>query len=161
MILFYSGGMMEHRFEITLGEALPFDPDQPHSSCPMWLTLNDRCYPNQGWWDNPGIVLGWWANALLTLHGSKSATFVFMEGPYCLRLEKKEHGIEVTPEDWAEGILVSWKDLVREISEKARFFAPFFEAKPQLQKVGTGLREAVDTLEALPDLKLGTKKTKP
>lgn len=57
MILFYSGGMMEHRFELTLGEALPFEPDQSNSSYPMWCTIKDRGYPSQGWWDNPAVVL--------------------------------------------------------------------------------------------------------
>ena len=60
----------------------------------IWVELDGHAFPEQGWWDFPIVILGWWMRAAAELNGRhQRAEFVIMDGPY--RVEPALDGSEV------------------------------------------------------------------
>lgn len=61
----------------------------------MWLLMDGREFPAPHWNDFVVVVLGWWAEAILSLVRSTSSheTVPFMDGPYSVEVSKTSTGL--------------------------------------------------------------------
>lgn len=56
----------------------------------IYIEVNERIYPDRSWMDFGAVILGWWQRACVELlEGNKEVAFVFMDGPYRLRLKQQ------------------------------------------------------------------------
>lgn len=48
-------------------------------------------YPSSNWTDFGSTILGWWVTAAINLfHGSRNEELLFMDGPFCIKVTRKE-----------------------------------------------------------------------
>ena len=64
----------------------------------MWVSIGEECFPEEGWYDLPGIVLEWWRNDIRTFGDGVTdfCELIFMDGPYRIRLRRTEGRIYAT-----------------------------------------------------------------
>ena len=58
----------------------------------IWLQIGTECFPEEGWYDLPGILLEYWRRDLRAFADGVTASckLGFMDGPYCVRLHRKD-----------------------------------------------------------------------
>lgn len=61
----------------------------------IWLTIGEQAFPDEGWYDLPGILLETWMPGLNSffLGNSDSCELQFMDGPYEVRLHRAEERV--------------------------------------------------------------------
>jgi hypothetical protein len=94
----------------------------------IWLRVDGRAFPAEGWADSVVVVLAWWADAALDLiRGITGAREIhFMEGPYLVRVQAASAGewrldlIERGIHEVARGtVMVDARALARDIVESS------------------------------------------
>ena len=63
----------------------------------IWLTVGEDAFPDEGWYDLPGILLEAWLPALRSFADghTDSCKLTFMDGPYAVRLVRNETAVDV------------------------------------------------------------------
>lgn len=64
----------------------------------IWLSIGEHDFPEEGWYDLPGILLEHWTPALESF-GRGHTDFCklgFMDGPYSVRLDREQDEVRVT-----------------------------------------------------------------
>lgn len=63
----------------------------------IWLTIGDTAFPEEGWYDLPGVLLEQWMPGLEScfLGNTDSCELCFMDGPYKVRLNRAEARVSV------------------------------------------------------------------
>ena len=58
----------------------------------IWLSIGEVCFPEEGWYDLPGVLLERWMPQLESffLGNTDSCELGFMDGPYKVRLRRTE-----------------------------------------------------------------------
>jgi hypothetical protein len=61
---------------------------------PLFLRVQDACFPEESWSDFPVVVLGWWIAAVTRLISGASEVeeFDFMDGPHLLVVRRRSEG---------------------------------------------------------------------
>lgn len=61
---------------------------------PIWLEMNGRDFPGEGWYDFPVVILGWWLNNIKPLIANQAARCecLFMDGPYLFEVTAQKQG---------------------------------------------------------------------
>ena len=60
----------------------------------LFVAADAQAFPEHGWSDFPVVVLGWWLEALQQLAATGEATFSFMDGPYEIRIRRRDESLE-------------------------------------------------------------------
>jgi hypothetical protein len=57
----------------------------------IYLVCGAKPFPAEAWFDFPVIVLSWWADAAIQLRRghTRRAEFLFMDGPFAVRIDKR------------------------------------------------------------------------
>ena len=63
----------------------------------IWLTVGETCFPEEGWYDLPGVLLEHWTPALESFANGHSdlCKLTFMDGPYHATLQRQQDAILV------------------------------------------------------------------
>lgn len=71
---------------------------RPSNGGCIWLDLGDVCFPGEGWYDLPGILLETWLPVLQSFANGHTdgCKLSFMDGPYAFRLDRKGEVVNVT-----------------------------------------------------------------
>ena len=61
----------------------------------MWISIGDCSFPEEGWYDLPGILLEYWKKDLCAFANGEtnSCELFFMDGPYCVKIQRAEEGV--------------------------------------------------------------------
>lgn len=123
-----------------------FMPTRPYSSMPMWFNINGVDYPENGWFDNPGIVLQWWTIGLTNIRAGGETAFKFMEGPFELKVRQLDELYVITSNTnsiyWSGNRAV----VILEIARVCKMVQPKFEASSDLIEVSSNLSKCVSLL---------------
>ena len=95
----------------------------------IYFYLDGVCYPDDEWIDNGAIIVGWWLYSLYLLKkGSQEEDFVFMEGPYRLKVSRVSDTeyFKVSTGDLRKTIEVSLTDLSLAITNCAKKIIEIF-----------------------------------
>lgn len=57
----------------------------------IFITNQDRCFPEAGWWDFPEVIVDWWIDAIAS-NGSEFE-LQFMDGPMLVVGRRMEGGV--------------------------------------------------------------------
>lgn len=109
-------------------------------------------FPDEAWNDYILVILGWWLEALAGLCslGTNEAEFHFMDGPFSVRLLRREKEEIVMKfvgrrsQHGSEEMVVRESDLVRQLSEVARRVLKLCEGTPASASDVASLRAALE-----------------
>lgn len=59
----------------------------------LHVETDDLCFPDDGWWDFPLVVLGWWLTTLRTASAS-DFELRFMDGPFRINCSRRDDRVE-------------------------------------------------------------------
>ena len=67
----------------------------------IWLEIGMDCFPEEGWYDLPGILLEYWKRDLRAFAdgATDSCKLFFMDGPYCVKLHRKDGQVYTACQD--------------------------------------------------------------
>ena len=65
---------------------------EPNHGGRIWLDFGEKCFPEEGWYDLPGVLLESWMPQLESffLGNTDFCELCFMDGPYKVRLRRTE-----------------------------------------------------------------------
>ncbi len=63
----------------------------------IWVSIGEECFPEEGWYDLPGVLLEIWVPRLESFFrgNTDSCDLCFMDGPYKIRLCRTEKQVTV------------------------------------------------------------------
>ena len=64
----------------------------------IWLDFGGRCFPEEGWYELPGVLLEYWIPALESFAAGHTdfCKLGFLDGPYALWLTRKRDAVWVS-----------------------------------------------------------------
>ena len=65
---------------------------EPNHGGRMWFSIGSECFPEEGWYDLPGILLQYWKKDLNAFADGRTDTceLLFMDGPYRVKIQRSE-----------------------------------------------------------------------
>ena len=73
----------------------------------IWLTIGDQAFPEERWYDLPGVLLDYWVPAVRSF-GNGHTDFCklgFMDGPYAVWLTRDQDAVTATCLERGEEVL--------------------------------------------------------
>ena len=73
----------------------------------IWLTIGEKCFPEEGWYDLPGVLLEYWRPALKSFAEGHSdfCKLGFLDGPYAVWMLRKQDSVWATCMEQGSGVL--------------------------------------------------------
>ena len=68
---------------------------EPNNGGRMWVSIGGKCFPEEGWYDLPGILLQYWKKDLIAFADRRTDTceLLFMDGPYRIKIHRLEEPV--------------------------------------------------------------------
>lgn len=69
--------------------------NEPNNGGRMWVSIGGKCFPEEGWYDLPGILLQYWKKDLIAFADGRTDTceLLFMDGPFCIKIQRLEEPV--------------------------------------------------------------------
>ena len=68
---------------------------EPNNGGRMWVSIGGKCFPEEGWYDLPGILLQYWKKDLIAFADGRIDTceLLFMDGPFRIKIQRLEEPV--------------------------------------------------------------------
>ena len=68
---------------------------EPNNGGRMWVSIGGKCFPEEGWYDLPGILLQYWKKDLIAFAEGRTDTceLLFMDGPFRIKIQRLEEPV--------------------------------------------------------------------